>query len=159
MMFRPMLKRKKQLPEAECRALLHSEVRGVLSLLGDGDYPYGVPLNFWYSEEENCLYFHGGKRGHRVDAAQKHDKASFCVYDKGRREEGEWALKIRSVIVFGRLRVVTDDDKMIAVCRSLSHQFTRDEAYIAREIQNEGPHTLCYALDIEHMTGKRIVEA
>lgn len=154
-----MLKHKKQISQEACRRLLHEEVRGVLSLLGDDDYPYGVPVNYWYDEENSRLYFHGGKTGHRVDAAQKHDKASFCVYDQGYREEGDWALNICSVIVFGRLRAVLDQQEAMAACRRLCAKFTGDQAYIDREIRVEGSHTLCYALEIEHMTGKKIKEA
>ena len=45
-----------------------------------------------------------GKEGHKVDAIRQNGKVSFCVYDQGYREEGQWALNIRSVIVFGTIR-------------------------------------------------------
>lgn len=38
-MFRNMLRSRQQLPEEECIELLKNEVRGVLSVLGDEDYP------------------------------------------------------------------------------------------------------------------------
>ena len=34
----------------------------------------------FYNEEDGCIYFHCGKAGHRLDALQKHDKVSFCVF-------------------------------------------------------------------------------
>ena len=48
-MFRKMLRPKQQLPEADCIEMLKTEPRGVLSLLGDDDYPYGIPMNHWYN--------------------------------------------------------------------------------------------------------------
>lgn len=158
-MFREVARINKRLTQEECVQILKNEKRGVLSLLGDDDYPYGVPLNYWYCEEENRLYFHGGKKGHRIEAMQKHDKVSFCVYDEGYREEGDWALNIRSVIVFGRAKVVEDMQRAMEAARQLSLKFTGDTAYIDKEIQVEGPHTLCFYVEIEHMTGKKIKEA
>ena len=46
-MFREMLRKKQQLPEMECIDILKTQLRGVLSVLGDGDYPYGMPINHY----------------------------------------------------------------------------------------------------------------
>lgn len=158
-MFRPMMRQKQQLSREECAALLQQEWRGVLSVQGDDGYPYGLPTNFWYCEEEGELYFHSGRLGHKVDAIRRCDKASFCVYDQGYRREGEWALNIKSVIVFGRIRLVEDHDKAMEITRKLSYKYTSDSAYIENEIKKAGPGTLCFALEIEHMTGKLVNES
>ncbi|MBR5400392.1 MAG: pyridoxamine 5'-phosphate oxidase family protein [Treponema sp.] len=100
-MFRPMRRFKQQINDSECKEILKNEKRGVLSLLGDDGYPYGLPMSHLYSEEDNKIYFHCAKEGHKIDAIKNYDKASFCVYDSGYRKEGEWALNINSVIVFG----------------------------------------------------------
>ena len=80
-MFREMIRTAKQLPMEECITILKNEKRGVLSVLGDEDYPYGMPMNHFYNEDDGAVYFHCGKVGHRLDALRKHDKVSFCVYD------------------------------------------------------------------------------
>ena len=80
-MFREMARKKQLISEEECIELLKKEPRGVLSVLGDDDYPYGMPLNHYYCEEDGKIYFHGGKSGHKIDSIKKHNKASFCVYD------------------------------------------------------------------------------
>ena len=67
-MFRKMLRFKQQIPEEECIEILKKEPRGVLSVLGDDDYPYGMPINHFYCEEDGKLYFHTGMKGHRTDA-------------------------------------------------------------------------------------------
>ncbi len=61
-MFREMLRKKQQLTDAECIEILKVQLRGVLSVLGDDDYPYGMPINHYYCEADGKLYFHGGKR-------------------------------------------------------------------------------------------------
>ena len=158
-MFRKMARVKQQISEDECIELLKQEKRGVLSVLGDDDYPYGMPINHFYNDEDGKIYFHGGKSGHKVDAILRHDKASFCVYDQGYMNDGDWALNIRSVIVFGRIEVIEDMDKVYDISRRLSYKFTDDESYIDHEIENAGPRTLMFALVPEHMTGKLVKEA
>ncbi|MBQ6508224.1 MAG: pyridoxamine 5'-phosphate oxidase family protein [Flexilinea sp.] len=157
-MFRNIVRVKQALPEEECIAILKKEPRGVLSVLGDDDYPYGMPLNHYYNEEDGRLYFHSGMTGHRIDAIRRHPKASFCVYDEGVRENGNWYLTIRSVIVFGKIEIVEDREKIYEIARKLSHKFTGDEEYIENEINTSGPRTLMFVLIPEHMTGKRVTE-
>lgn len=158
-MFRNMLRSKQQIPEAECFELLKNEVRGVLSVLGDNDYPYGMPINHYYCEEDGKIYFHSGQRGHRTDAMRRHDKASFCVYDSGFRKDDHWSLNIRSVIVFGWIEFIEDPETIYSICRKLCHKFTDDEAYIEDEIRTAGPRTLMFALVPEHISGKLVNEA
>ena len=158
-MFRELVRKKQQLPEEECIEILKEQLRGVLSVLGDDDYPYGMPINHYYCEEDGKLYFHGGKKGHKIDAMKRHDKASFCVYDEGFRREGEWALNIKSVIVFGRIEFIEDQEKVYELSEKLSYKFTDDKEYIQREIEKTGPGTLMFALVPKHITGKIVNES
>lgn len=158
-MFRDMKRAHQRLSDADCIAILKQEPRGVLSVLGDDGYPYGLPINFWYCEEDGKLYFHSGKTGHKIDAIKNCDKVSFCVYDQGFRKEGDWALTIRSVILFGRVEMIQDYETAMKVSRQLSYKYTSDAAYIEHEIVHFGPEVLCFALVPEHMTGKTVHEA
>ncbi|MBE6994448.1 MAG: pyridoxamine 5'-phosphate oxidase family protein [Ruminococcaceae bacterium] len=158
-MFREMVRKHLQLPERECLDVLRQEPRGVLSVLGDDGYPYGMPMDHWYNEEDGHLYFHSGPMGHKVDALKNCDKVSYCVFDKGFVREGEWALNIRSVIVFGRMRVVEDRERAIELVRKLSYKYTDDETYIEGEIKKTGKIVLVYELIPEHMTGKLVNES
>ena len=158
-MFRKMLRQKQEVSREECIRILKEEPRGVLSVLGDEGYPYGIPLNHWYDESDGCLYFHCGKKGHKLDAIAACDKVSFCVYDCGFRREGEWALNISSVVVFGRMRIVEEEAKMREIYTELTKKFTDDEAYLAHEMKTSFPGVLCLQLVPEHMTGKLVNEA
>ena len=158
-MFREMRRAHQALGREDCLRLLTEEKRGVLSLLGDGGYPYGVPLNHYYCPEDGCLYFHGGRSGHRVDAFRGCDRASFCVYDEGVSRPGEWAKNVKSVILFGTLEEVTDREEIYRISRLLSLKFTDDEAYIRKELEKSGPAAMLLRLHIEHMTGKLVNEA
>jgi nitroimidazol reductase NimA-like FMN-containing flavoprotein (pyridoxamine 5'-phosphate oxidase superfamily) len=65
-MFRKLLRHKQQLRDSECIEILKSEPRGVLSVIDDEGYPYGLPIDHWYCEENGKLYFHCGKQIHEA---------------------------------------------------------------------------------------------
>lgn len=158
-MFREVTRKKQALPMEKIIEILDTEKRGVLSVIGDDGYPYGVPMNYWYNKENGYLYFHSGKKGHKVEALAANNKVSFCVYDSGYKNEGEWALNISSVIVFGRVHIVENHEDAMKICKEMSLKYTPDLAYIEEEIQKFGDATLCYELRPEHMTGKIVNES
>ena len=158
-MFRELQRNNQQLSPETCLEILRQETRGVLCVQGEGGYPYGMPMNHWYEDSDGKLYFHCGKSGHRLDALKKNNKVSFCVYDRGEREEGQWAWKVRSVIVFGTMRILDDPATIVEITTRLSHKFTQDEEYIRREIESGAHHTLLLQLTPEHICGKRVTEA
>lgn len=158
-MFREMRRKKQQITTEECLEVLMNETRGVLSVQGENGYPYGIPMDFWYNEEDGHIYYHSSKQGHKIDAIKENDKVSFCVYDKGFKRDGEWAWNVKSVIIFGRLRVVEDYDKAMNAIRNMANRYTSDQAYIEKEIVVSGPNVLCLELIPEHMTGKLVKES
>ena len=156
-MFRPMRRIKQQLAEDEALEVLKSAKRGVLSVIGDDGWPYGIHLNpYW---EDGRLYFHGAKAGHKIDALRRDSRASFTVIDDGVKDDGGWAYTFMSVIVFGRVEFVDDQEKALEICRRLTQRFTTDEKYIEGEIKNFGAYVQVFALVPEHITGKRVHEA
>lgn len=158
-MFRELTRKNRQLPQAECIDVLCTQRRGVLSVNGDDGYPYGMPMNHWYDRESGKIYFHCGRFGHRLDALRRDDRVSFCTHDEGYRKPGEWALNVRSVIVFGRVRIVDDLARVAEITAQLSRAFTQDEEYIRAEIGKYGPATLLLELTPEHVCGKLVEES
>lgn len=158
-MFREMRRFKQQISNEECIRILKEQPRGVLSLIGEDGYPYGIPLDHWYCEDDGRIYFHGAKEGHKIDAIKACDKASYCVMDQGFRKDGEWALNINSVIVFGRIRLVEDSEKARLICTGICRKFTDDEEYLAHELEHAFPRVQCLELIPEHMTGKLVNES
>ena len=158
-MFRELVRQNKKLPMADCVRVLESETRGVLSVQGDDGYPYGMPMNHFYNAEDGCIYFHCGKVGHRLDALRRCDKVSFCVYDQGYRNEGEWAYNVKSVIAFGRMELIEDREQIVRITRLLSLKFIQDEEHIRKEIEQSAHRTLLMKLVPEHICGKLVNEA
>lgn len=158
-MFRELLRKKKEMPKEECIALLEKETRGVLSVIGDEGYPYGMPMNHFYESESGNIWFHCGRKGHRLDALRKENKVSFCVLDKGTATEGDWALMVKSVVVFGKIEIIDDPKAVADIAAKLSRKFTSDEEYIKSEIEKFGKETLLLKLVPEHICGKYVTES
>ena len=159
-MFRELVRKKNELSKEVCIEVLKTETRGVLSVLGDDGYPYGTPLNHFYNEEDGKIYFHvGNQRSHRTDALKNCNKVSYCVYDQGYRKEGEWAYNVKSVIVFGRVEIIDDMDKIVDITTKLTQKFTDDEEYLRKEIEQNAHRTLLLELTVDHMCGKRVNES
>ncbi len=157
-MFRELTRKNKEISRQEWVELLTDETRGVLAVNGDGGYPYASPMNHFYNPEDGCIYFHCGKVGHRLDSLKKSEKVSFCVFEKGYKNEGEWAYNVRSVIVFGRIEIIDDLSEVARISTLLSRKFTSDEEYIRREVEQYAKATLLLKLTPDHISGKRVKE-
>ncbi len=158
-MFREVARKNRALSREECIEILKTELRGVLSVQGDDGYPYALPINHYYDPETGHIFFHSGSAGYKLEALERCDKVSFCVYDEGYREEGHWALHIRSVIVFGRIRRIEDHERVLQLSRALSRKFTQDEAEIETEVLRSGFRTVGLELIPDHISGKLVKES
>ena len=158
-MFRKMRRSPQALSREEAVELLKTETRGVMSVQGDDGYPYGFPINHYYDEAANKLYFHGANFGHRVDAVKRDPKVSYCVYGGEYQVEGDWAKYVRSVIVFGKAELIEDRDEVMKWSRALCTKFPCPQEYVDMEIEKDAPRTLVIAIDIEDMNGKLVHEA
>ncbi len=159
-MFRELTRKNQQMPVEECIELLKKETRCVLSVLGDDGYPYGAPVNHFYDEESGKIYFHiGNQKSHRTDAIRNCDKVSLCVYDQGYKNDGEWFYNVKSVIVFGRISIIEDKEKVVDITTKLCYKFTDDKDYIEDEIRNHLHRTWLLELTPEHISGKFVKES
>ncbi|MBE6496055.1 MAG: pyridoxamine 5'-phosphate oxidase family protein [Methanobrevibacter thaueri] len=156
-MFRKMRRLGQMLSQEECEEILTNEPRGVLALLGDYDYPYALPMSHVYVDGK--IYFHGAMTGHKNDAVKKYDKASYCVMDEGvRNPDDDWSYIFRSVIVFGRIRTLSDDDEKVEKLTNLGDKFFPTHEETVSEIEKLLHRTEVFELTIEHMSGKRVEE-
>ena len=158
-MFRKMRRSPQALTHEECIDLLKSETRGVMSVIGDDGYPYGVPINHFYNEEDGKLYFHGAKFGHRVDAVKRDPKVSYCVYGQEYKKDGDWAYYVKSVICFGKAELIEERDEVEKISRLLCAKFPCTQEYVETEIEKDTKNTLLIAINIEDMNGKLVHEA
>lgn len=156
MEWRKMRRFRQQLTNEECIEILENEPRGVMAMYGENGYPYAIPLDFYY--EDGKLYFHGAKQGNKVDLLEKNNKVCFTVYDQGFVKDGDWALNIKSVIVFGQVHVLEDPDQVEHYCRKLGLKYYPNKEDVEKEIQKAVSRVRIMVLTIDHMTGKIVNE-
>ena len=151
-MFRELRRIDKKMVEEKVEEILINSDYGVLSVLGDDDYPYGIPLNFYY--EDNYLYFHAAHSGHKIDAINKHPKVSFTIVDTYKLLPEELNTHFASVCVFGKASVMSDNEK-VKWLRKLGMKYSSAfESNVDRGIKNELKETTMVKIEIEHKMGK-----
>ena len=155
-MFREMRRKRQKLEDAEAQAVLAAATSGVLSLVGDDGYPYGVPLSHAYVDGR--LVFHGSVKGHKLDAMRANPKASYTVVRQDQVVPEEYTTYYRSVIAFGRMRVLEGDEKLAAL-RQLGERFWPGHPVeLEAEIAPRLAHMTVFVMEIEHLTGKQAKE-
>ena len=156
-MFREMRRKKQILSNKENMELLEKGTSGVLALLGDNGYPYAVPISYVYDNSK--IYFHGAKVGHKIDAIRKCRKASFCVIDQDEIFPEKYTTYFKSVIVFGKIRILEENEIREAIERlAMKYHPTDSIENRNQEIAREWKALCMMELSVEHMTGKESIE-
>ncbi|MFG6391677.1 MAG: pyridoxamine 5'-phosphate oxidase family protein [Candidatus Amulumruptor sp.] len=156
MEFRKMRRFRQQLSLTECETILADATSGTLALLGDDGYPYAVPISHVYAD--GCLYFHSAVAGHKIDAIRHCDKASFCVIAADDVHPSEFTTYFKSVIVFGRIRILEPPKDKLRAATLIGERFNPgDTAGLQKELQKSFSHMLILRMDIEHISGKEAI--
>lgn len=157
-MFRPNRRKNKEISLDDAKKLLISERRGVLAVNGDDGYPYVIPVNYYYDQEKEKIFFHGARVGHKVDSLKKSDKVCFTVYGNETVKDLSWAPYMQSVVIFGRCHLVDESPESNTWLRNLARKYYPDEESIEEEMVKSGMAVQMYEIEIEHISGKEIQE-
>ena len=149
--FRAMRRKRQQLSEEESIGILQKATAGTLALLGDGGYPYAVPISYVFADGK--LYFHSALSGHKVDAIKNCDKASFCVIEKDDVQPAKYTTFFRSVIAFGRIHIIEDEQEKQETARLLGDRYNpNQEEALQKELEKGLSRMMMIRFDIEHLT-------
>ena len=159
--FRKMRRHAQQLDDARVVAVLTKARRGVLSVIGDGGFPYAIPINFVFDPARGAhgsICFHCALEGHKLDAITRCDKVCFTAYEDDHRNEGEWWWYVSSVVCFCRARVIDDPQRKHDAMVALARKYFPPEVDIEADIAKNGSRVHMVELVIEHATGKLVQE-
>lgn len=154
-MFRKMRRFRQQLSDEETIKILENGKTGILSVNGDDGYPYTVPLNYLYKDGK--IIIHGAKAGHKYDAMKNSDKVCFCVIDQDEVVPEKVTNYFRSVVVFGRAKIIEDEDLRREAALAIGRKFGPEEA-VQEDMKRSYNNVVMYEINIEHMTGKEAIE-
>lgn len=156
MEFREMRRKKQQLPEGEVERILEQGTYCILGVIGDGGYPYTVPVNYAYKNEK--IIFHCAKAGHKVDALRNCNQVSACVVANDDVIGEKLTTAFSSVIVFGKARILENRDEIIDALITIGTKFSTDRPHIEHEAESSLDRVCCVEIDIEHIAGKEGLE-
>ena len=154
--FRGLRRFKQALSAEDCEAILLEAPRGVLSVIGDGGYPYGVPMNFVYRDGK--VYFHSAREGHKIEALAACSQACFTVLDQGVQEPGDWWYHFRSVVVFGQVRVMGEGPERDEALVALGRKYFPSEDDVRADVAKNGGRAAVLELAVDHLSGKAVRE-
>lgn len=137
----------------EALKILKKGEYGVLCTASLDGQPYGVPLNYCYDSEKNCIYFHCSKTGLKLDRLIQNPKVSFVVVTRSDLVPAKLSTSYESIIATGRAAVVEDDEEvlhaLVLLCEHLSPEMADKVANM-----NCLKHVCIVRVTIDDITGK-----
>lgn len=148
---REMRRKDRQLSPEEAETILRDNRYGILSILCEDGYPYGLPLSYAY--DDGKLYFHHtAEPGLLNDSVSGKVRACFTVVGSTELLPEKFSTKYESVIAFGTLQKSEDKlDALMRLVRKFSPDFEeKGKRYAASSLDE----VTIYEFEIEQMTGK-----
>ena len=135
---------------------------GFLATVGDDGQPYLNSNLFVHDGERDCIYLHTHRTGRTRDNMAGGDKVAFSVAVMGRLlpapEALEFSVEYAGVVVFGRGRVVEDEQEAKAALQGILDKYA-PHLVAGRDYRSstdeELARTAVYRIDIETWSGKQ----
>lgn len=128
---------------------------GILSVITDKG-PYGVPVNYVYDKERDCVYIHGAKKGKKIEAIKKDPRVSLTAVSYAQVIQERFTTHYDSVILYGNACVVEDEEErrhaLELICEILCPEA---EALVDETIKKYEKAVLILKITPNEITGKR----
>ena len=157
-MFRPIRRKKNEISTEEAKELLRTSRIGIIAVNGDDGYPYAIPVNYFYDEVSEKIYFHGSRIGHKADALKECDKVCFTVVGQETVKAEMWAPYAKSAVIFGRCHMLENCEDTLNKLRTFAMKYYPDEQTADDVIDRTAGVVQMFEIDIEHISGKEVQE-
>lgn len=147
---------KQQLSLDDAVKILNSCTNGILSLVDTDCSPYGVPISYVY-DGNNHIYLHSAASGLKIDCIKADSRCSFCVVSQDNIVPEEFTTYFRSVIVAGRIKILTDAEEILHGLIMLSDKYCPG-IDPTKEIDKFINTVKVMRIDIDSITGKESIE-
>ncbi|MDD8049652.1 MAG: pyridoxamine 5'-phosphate oxidase family protein [Thomasclavelia sp.] len=156
-MDQPMRRFKQQLSNEECLNILSKQPRGILSLI-DKEYPYSIPINYYFDRTNNKIYFHVALEGHKLDIIKENNKACLTILDEGYKEANDWAYYFNSIVVLGDLSIVKDQELFVRELTNIGKKYIPTLEESLKAVSKHKDKVLILEMSIKQITGKHVHE-
>ncbi len=138
--YHPRRKDKEIVDRAEFDRILRGGKYAVVGM-ANGDDPYVVTLSYGYDAESGAMYFHGAKKGEKVDRLERNPKVCATVIEDRGYIDGGCSHAFATLVIRGEMKIVTElEEKKRALVVILGH-LERDPAPIlARNITSDASY-------------------
>jgi len=155
-MFREIRRKDRLVSDETGIALLKECAYGVLSVIGNDGYPYGVPVNYVYMD--NCIYIHCALDGHKADAIRKNPRVCFTAVGNVEIVKDQISTNYTSAIAFGKAELIPppeNEARETAFAAIMEKYIPGDEERTAKYIKDNENNTNLIKIEIEHMACKK----
>jgi nitroimidazol reductase NimA-like FMN-containing flavoprotein (pyridoxamine 5'-phosphate oxidase superfamily) len=144
--------------DERARELVASAYCGRLGTVGADGWPYVVPLLYVWTDGE--IWVHNtSARGHLRENVDHDPRVCFEIDETGEvfpygRFECDTSVEYRSVVVFGRIRIIHDEPGKRAFFDALMEKYANPDWDRAKRFYPRLDQVTVYAIAIERMSGK-----
>jgi hypothetical protein len=125
--FTQIRRTKKAITDPEwIQEFLHKAPVGVIATVFQ-DQPFMSTKLFVYDSERHRVYFHAATEGRMLENLRLNPKVCFTAYKMGRLKPAararSFGVEYESVIVFGKMQIVTDPQEMIEILQKFMDKY------------------------------------
>lgn len=153
-MFKEMRRKDKEMDKNSVIDIVKNGKYGIMSTVGDDGYPYGIPLNYVYID--NNIYFHCAPEGHKINNLKYNEKVSFCIVELAEILPEKFTTKYRSAVIFGKAREVLEEKEKKKAFMELIHKYSNEYTEAGeRYIDKSMDAAKIFKIEIEDIKGKK----
>lgn len=141
--------------ESELESIIKKCNYCTVSMVDSYGKPYALPMNFGYVEK--TLYLHSAPEGKKIDILKNSPEVCvvFSTDHELRWQNSEvacsYSMKYRSVLLFGLVSFVVDEQEKLVALESIMRQYT-DETY--RFSEPAVKNVCVMKVEVQNMEGK-----
>ena len=150
--MKEMRRKDRGIDQAETKNLLETCEYGIFSTTDGNNQPYGVPVNYVY--QNDAIYFHCAKSGHKLGNIKDNPTVSLCVVGKTKVLSSEFATQYEIAIAFGIASEIQGTERNGAFAAILDKYSPKFITQGRRYVEKNDKATTVIKIDINHMTGK-----
>lgn len=154
--MRAMRRQDRKMEAAAIRSVLNKGTYGVLSTVMPDGKPYSIPISYAYNEEAGVIYMHcTTDGGQKIENISKQPYVCYTIVTDTEVLPESFSVKYRSVNVFGKMDILTDEEQKKAGLRKLLYKYSAvHKEKGLKYIDSASARTLVLKLTIVEVTGK-----
>lgn len=126
--FRDIRRKERALTEDDAWAILDKGIYGVLATVDQNAQPHGTPIS--YASGDGYIYFHGAKRGQKIDNMKANPRVCFTVVGEAEpifiNEPFDYSVYFASTMAYGNVQVLEGDEKKRALMTLVKKYFPQN---------------------------------